>query len=86
MKSKAVQYFSDEYLEQCRKMSGKEIVEFLEGFRELHGGSPTSSKSKLISMKVPEDLLGTFRKKCELNGIPYQTQVKRLMADWLKRS
>ena len=55
---KAVQYFSEEYLLQCREMSTDDIVEFLEGFRELHGqsadgGGGKSSKSKLISIKVP---------------------------------
>ena len=77
---KPVQFFSDEYLEQCRKMSPEEILEFLEAFRLLQE-PPT--KSKLISIKIPENLLNAFRKKCELNHVKYQTKIKELMQDWL---
>jgi predicted DNA binding CopG/RHH family protein len=82
---KAVQYFSDEYLLQCREMSHEDIVEFLEGFRELHAGPGTEdrTKSKLISMKIPENLLAAFRTKAELEGVPYQAQIKKLMKQWL---
>lgn len=41
-------------------------------------------KSKLISMKVPEPLLEAFREKSQVLGVPYQTQIKVLMKDWLK--
>lgn len=41
-------------------------------------------KSKLISMKVPEPLLEAFREKSQVLGVPYQTQIKILMKDWLK--
>lgn len=41
-------------------------------------------KSKLISMKVPEPLLEAFKQKSQVLGVPYQTQIKVLMKDWLK--
>jgi predicted DNA binding CopG/RHH family protein len=41
-------------------------------------------KSKLISMKVPKPLLESFREKSQVLGVPYQTQIKILMKDWLK--
>ena len=78
---KAVQTFSDEYLENCRQLRPDEILRFLEDFRLLHSATP--SQSKLISMKVPMDLLSTFRAKCELSGVRYQTQIKQLMLRWL---
>jgi hypothetical protein len=31
--ARPVQYFSDEYLEQCKRLTTEEIVEFLEDFR-----------------------------------------------------
>ncbi len=34
---KAIQYFSPEYLEQCRSMKPEQIVQFLEDFRTLQG-------------------------------------------------
>ena len=83
---KAVQRFSDEYLEQCSAMSTEQIVQFLDDFRIIHGASSSNEKptSKLISIKVPEDLLRAFRTKSVLHDVPYQTQIKRLMLNWLK--
>jgi predicted DNA binding CopG/RHH family protein len=79
---KAVQYFSDEYLEQCRGMTPEQIIRFLDDFRQLHGAN-TPSKSKLISLKVPENLLNAFRVQASREGTPYQTQIKALMRDWV---
>ncbi len=77
-----VQTFSKEYLERCKKLKPEEIVRFLEDFRRLHG-EKKPAKSRLISVKMPEDLLSAFRAKAGLEGVPYQTQIKRLMAAWL---
>ena len=79
---RAVQLFSKEYLEQCRAMTPDQIARFVEDFRLLHAalGKP---KSRLISMKVPEPLLDAFKTKAKLTGVPYQTQIKRLMTAWL---
>jgi len=77
-----VQYFTDEYLEQCKHMKPEQIARFLDDFRRI-SSADTMGKSKLISLKVPEDLLQTFRNRCELEGKRYQTQIKNLMTDWL---
>ena len=77
---KTIQYFNEEYLERCRSMKPHAIIEFLEGFRTLQ--SP-KAQSRLISLKVPEPLLAAFRAKATLHGLRYQTQIKRLMQDWL---
>jgi len=77
---KAIQYFTDEYLEQCKKMSPDNIAEFLESFRLMHA---PQDKTKLISIKMPESLLNAFRKKCEANNVKYQTQIKILMKKWV---
>ncbi len=79
---KALQKFSDEYLEQCQKLSTPEIVRFLEDFRLLHG-EKTSSVSRLISIKIHEDLLRAFKLKAEIEGTRYQTQIKKLIRMWL---
>lgn len=76
---KAVQYFSKEYLEQCKLFSPLQIVEFLDGFRRLR----EPSRSRLISLKVPESLLQTFRGRCRVEGVRYQTRIKQLMEEWL---
>ena len=79
-----VQKFSDEYLDRCREMSSVEIVRFLEDFRRIHGKQ--RSKSRLISIKIPEDLLTAFKAKATLEDTRYQTQIKRLMKAWLMDS
>ena len=61
-----------------------EIVRFLDDFRRIHG--KRSGKSRLISMKVPEDLLAAFRAKAKLANVRHQTQIKNLMKAWLMES
>jgi predicted DNA binding CopG/RHH family protein len=76
-----VQLFSDEYLEQCRTATPEAILEFLESFRLMN---ERQGKSKLISIKIPVSLLEGFRRRCELEDVKYQTQIKRLMEQWLR--
>lgn len=77
-----LQYFSKEYLEQCRGMKPEQIIAFVEDFRSLHLRRE-KPKSRLISIKVPEPLLAAFKEKAGHSGIPYQTQIKVLMEKWL---
>jgi len=81
---KTVQYFSDEYLQQCREMTPDQIIGFLDDFRQLHGVE-TRSRSKLISIKIPENLLSAFKARAALAGTPYQTQIKALMKAWVMK-
>jgi predicted DNA binding CopG/RHH family protein len=78
---KPVQHFSDEYLDQCKDAKPEAILDYLENFR-LMNYKP--SKSKLISMKIPENLLNTFRTRCELENVRYQTKIKKRMEEWLQ--
>lgn len=67
-------------------MTPDQIIRFVEDFRRLHGGAAQGAKrakSRLISLKVPEDLLNAFKTKARLSGRPYQTQIKDLMKAWL---
>jgi predicted DNA binding CopG/RHH family protein len=50
-------------------------------FRRLHGSKP--AKSKLITTKVPEDMLNAFKARARMANTPYQTQIKTLMKAWL---
>jgi len=81
MKKKPTQFFQDEYLQRCEGMNPEQIIEFLEGFRELSVQKP--EKCKLISIKIPPSLLNAFKAKSAIKGVPYQTQIKKLMQDWL---
>jgi len=82
---KSVQYFTDEYLEQTSKATPLQILEYLEQYRLMQGAKMPAKKSKLISMKIPEDLLQAFRAKCEIKNIKYQTHIKTLMQSWLDK-
>lgn len=79
---KAVQYFTDEYLEQCKKMTPLQIMHFQESFRLLN---EPNEKSKLISIRVPENLLRAFKGKCNIQSEKYQSKIKELMVEWINK-
>jgi predicted DNA binding CopG/RHH family protein len=66
-------------------MTPDQIIRFLDDFRQLHA-APVKSKSKLISIKIPENLLNAFKAKAALASVPYQTQIKKLMRAWVTGS
>lgn len=84
MKSKPIQYFNQEYVERCRDLTPEQILEFLENFQKLMSGTP--EKCQLISLKIEPSLLNAFKFKSKLTGVAYQTQIKKLMKDWLENS
>jgi predicted DNA binding CopG/RHH family protein len=79
---KTIQYFTKEYLERCKGMTSDQIIEFLENYRMLFSSVP--EKSQLISLKIEPSLLKAFKRRAELEGTPYQTQIKKLMREWVK--
>jgi uncharacterized protein (DUF4415 family) len=80
---KAIQFFSDDYLTQCKQLSAGQIVKYLEDFRLIN--MPRKKPvSKLISIKIEADLLEAFKTKARLDGVPYQSRIKTIMRDWLK--
>ena len=82
-KPRPVQRFTPEYLERCRDLSPDDIVRFLEDFKRIQ--SSATARSRLISLKVPEPLLAAFKVQARLRGVPYQTQIKTLMRNWLEQ-
>jgi hypothetical protein len=78
---KGLQKFTAAYLEQSRRMSPEGIARFLDEFRRLHG---PKAKSRLISLKVPEPLLTSFKLRCGVEGERYQTKIKALMLAWIE--
>jgi predicted DNA binding CopG/RHH family protein len=78
---KTVQRFTDEHLEHGRTLTADQVLRFLDDFRCLH--AHRTPVSKLISLKVPSDLLNAFKTRAKISGTPYQTQIKRLMKAWV---
>ncbi len=81
---KTIQFFSDDYLARCEQLSAEQIVNYLEDFRIVNI-PPKKTVSKLISIKIETDLLAAFKTKARLDGVPYQSRIKEIMRDWLKK-
>ena len=79
-----VQAYPKASLDECRAMKPDRIVRFLDDFRRLQRRQ-APPKSRLISLKVPEPLLDAFKEKADAAGVRDQSQIKRLMQDWLQR-
>lgn len=78
----ALQIFEDEYLERCKALSTRQIVDFLDDFRQIH--CPVRKKeTKLVSIKIETDLLAAFKTRAKLDGVLYQTRIKKIMREWL---
>lgn len=81
---KSVQLFNQEYVERCAEMTPLQIARFLDDYRKVHAAEQVQrGASKLISMRVPEDLLSAFKTQAKLQGRPYQAVIKELMRKWL---
>lgn len=78
---KALHKFSDEYLERCKKLSIEERLEFIENYQRMH--NDVSSQTKSISLRIQDPLLIAFKQKAKLEGVAYQTQINKLMKDWV---
>ena len=83
MKSKPIQYFNKEYVKRSRELTPDQILQFLDDFQKLMTETP--EKCQLISLKIEPSLLRAFKMKANLSGVAYQTQIKKLMKDWLKK-
>lgn len=81
MKERPVQYFSDEYLKQTKKISPSQAAEFVENYRQMIFSQP--AKRKLISLRVPENILENFKVKAKQSGVRYQTMIVELMQKWI---
>ncbi len=77
-----IQYFQTDYLKECKKMSPEQIVKFLDEFRLLQ--SSQVSKKRLISLRISQPLLNAIKRKALAMGVPYQTQIHRLIENWVK--
>lgn len=70
---------------RIRELGPRLILDRFDNLRFYHRleAKKELGKSKLISMKVPQNLLDAFKEKSDYLGVPYQTQIKKLMKDWL---
>jgi predicted DNA binding CopG/RHH family protein len=78
---KNLQKFSDEYLQRCMKLSIEERMNFIENYKLAMSDEPSPLKS--IRIKIPDYLHIAFKQKANLEGVAYQTQIKKLMKQWI---
>lgn len=78
---KKTHIFTDEYLERCKKLSIEERLDYLENYRLTH--TDKDSSLQRLSLNISKPLLDCFKQKAKLEGIAYQTQIKKLMKDWV---
>ncbi len=50
--TRAVQYFSDEYLDYCRQLTPRQILEFIDQFQRLHTARAAYARERLDSNKA----------------------------------
>jgi predicted DNA binding CopG/RHH family protein len=81
-RGRPVQFFSEERLKRDSELTPDQVVQFIEEFQNLTAGQ--EGARKLISLRVPERLLQSFREKAKSEGVAYQTQIVELMRRWLK--
>jgi predicted DNA binding CopG/RHH family protein len=83
-KIKGVQYLSEEYIKQTMNATPEQSLNFLEQYRLLQGAkSAKEQSSTAISIRIPDQMLATLKAKAELQGIKYQTLIKKLIQDYL---
>lgn len=59
-----------------------QIADFLEDFQTMIGGQ--DKKTKLISIRVPENILEAFKFKAKTKNQKYQSLIVELMRVWIR--
>ena len=77
---KTVQYFTDEYLEDCKKLSTDQILRFLDDYSKLQ---VAPGKLVQINLRVPKNVLKAFKARALRENISYQKKIKELMVAWV---
>lgn len=77
-KKRALQKFKKSDLDN--RASTEQVAIFLHDFMAMAHGQ--DSKTKMISIRVPENILNTFRLKARSEGIAYQSKIVSLMRAW----
>ena len=77
---KAVQYFTEEYLEQCRGASPEAVLEYLENFRLMLA---QESDEDCLKLDLPASLIHRLRIKCGQEGGDASAIVEALIEAWL---
>lgn len=65
-----------------KKLTPNQVLEFLDDFQSVVHGR--DKKTKLISIRVPENILESFKVLTKEKNQKYQSIIIQLMRDWIK--
>jgi predicted DNA binding CopG/RHH family protein len=66
------------------RLKPEDALKFLEDFQNTVHGRDTKTKS--ISLRVPENVLNTFKQAAKNQNKKYQSVIVQLMREWLKKN
>jgi|GEM_PF-4429121 len=81
MNEKRIIKFNPEYLKATRGATTTQIADFLECYRLLQGENSVEAP---ISLHISPELLNAFKAKCALFNRDEQTQIKKLMRQFVE--
>lgn len=67
-----------------KKLTPNQVVEFLDNFQNVVHGK--DKKTKLISLRVPENILESFKTLSKGKSQKYQSVIVQLMREWVKNN
>lgn len=65
-------------------LSPEQTLRFLEDFRTTVAN--VDETSQLISIRVPKNVLRSFKSTAKHRNLKYQTQIVQLMREWIKEN
>lgn len=83
-KNKSLQLHTPRDKRSPRRPTPTEAVQFLEDFRAMIEGQDETTQA--ISLRVPANVLRSFKALSKSRGLRYQAQIVMLMRDWLRKS
>ncbi len=79
---KGLQKLKKKDLSESGMNDATQIAKFLEDFQLMIAG--IDDKTKMISLRVPENILSAFKFKAEKRNLKYQSLIIDLMRKWIQ--
>jgi uncharacterized protein (DUF4415 family) len=65
----------------AKRLTPKQTLEFLDSFARLV--TKQDKPTRAISLRIPANILEAFKAKTKSQDLKYQSQIVKLMRDWL---
>lgn len=67
-----------------KKLTPDQTIDFLDNFQNVINGK--DKKTKLISLRIPENILESFKVLTQEKNQKYQSIIVHLMREWIKKN